>query len=71
MHFEHSAAALVPSVKQATLLPAYYRGFSTLLYLLSAITILTALIVFVFLREENDTVEEMKQEVMPSDKVES
>ncbi|MFC6101537.1 MFS transporter [Olivibacter domesticus] len=52
------ALVLVPSVEKADLHQVYSKGFSTLMFLLCGITVLTALFVFIFLRKEVDTVEE-------------
>lgn len=69
------AAALVPSMERAAFLQGYSDGFSTLLWLLSAITMLTAVVVFLFLGRSHETVEDIEDEAeqaaavtMPSDK---
>lgn len=69
------AAALVPSMERSALLQGYSDGFSTLLWLLSAITALTAVVVFLFLGRSHETVEDIEDEAeqaaavaMPSDK---
>lgn len=58
---------------QAVLLYGYSGGFSTLLWMLSAITMLTALVVFLFLGRGSETAEDIEEEAelaaaMPSDK---
>jgi len=69
------AAALVPSMERSALLQGYSDGFSTLLSLLSAITMLTAVIVFFILGRSHETVEDIEDEAeqaaavaTPSDK---
>ena len=67
------AAALVPSMERAALLQGYGDGFSTLLWILSGITLLTALVVFLFLGRGSETVDQIEEEAelaaaMPSDK---
>lgn len=56
------ATALVPSMERAALLQGYSSGFSTLLWLLSGITILTAVVVFLFLGRSHETVEDIEDE---------
>ncbi|GGE55092.1 MFS transporter [Agaricicola taiwanensis] len=56
------AAMLVPTVDKTALMHEFSDGFSTLLWLLSGITILTALIVFFFLGRSHETVEEIEEE---------
>ena len=46
------ALALLPGVDRAALLHAYGAAFGTLLCVLAVVTVLTALVVFVFLRGE-------------------
>jgi hypothetical protein len=69
------AAVLVPSMERAALLQGYSAGFSTLLVLLSAITMLTAIVAFLFLGRSHETVEDIEDEAeeaaataMPPDK---
>jgi len=52
------ALLLVPSIEKADLHQAYSKGFSTLMFILCAITLLTALFVFIFLRKDVNTVED-------------
>ena len=52
------ALVLAPSIEKADLYQAYSKGFSTLMFLLCGITLLTALFVFIFLRKDVDTVED-------------
>ncbi len=66
------AAALLPSMGPAALLQGYSDGFSALLWLLTAITALTALVVFLFLGRGGETVGDLEEEAelvaaMPSD----
>lgn len=56
------AVALVPSLQRAALLHGYSEGFSTLLRLLSGITMLTAIIVFLLLGRSHETVEDIEEE---------
>ena len=56
------AAALLPSIGQAALLQGYSDGFSALLWLLTAITALTALVVFLFLGRGGETVGDLEEE---------
>jgi hypothetical protein len=67
------AAELLPSINQAALLQGYGDGFSSLLWLLTAITALTAVVVSFFLGRGSETVEELEEEeevvtAMQSDK---
>ncbi|GAA4919580.1 MFS transporter [Mucilaginibacter defluvii] len=56
------ASALVPQVDQTTLLLGYNNGFTAALWLLSGITLVTALTVFLFLGQSHQTVEAIEQE---------
>ncbi|WP_105435708.1 MFS transporter [Neorhizobium tomejilense] len=56
------AAELLPSIGQAALLQGYGDGFSSLLWLLTAITALTAVVVFLFLGRGSEGVEELEEE---------
>ncbi|CAH1660569.1 membrane hypothetical protein [Hyphomicrobiales bacterium] len=56
------AAALLPSMERVALLQGYSEGFSTLLWLLSAITMLTAIVVFLFLGRSHETVDDIEDE---------
>jgi MFS family permease len=67
------AAELLPSIGQAALLQGYGDGFSSLLWLLTAITALTAVVVFLFLGRGSERVEDLEEEAevaaaMQSDK---
>ncbi|MCY1251808.1 hypothetical protein D9M72_656400 [compost metagenome] len=46
------ALALLPGMDRAALLHAYGAAFATLLCVLAGVTVLTAVVVFVFLRGE-------------------
>ncbi len=46
------ALALLPGIDRAALLHAYGAAFGTLLCVLAGVTVLTAVVVFVFLRGE-------------------
>lgn len=56
------AATLAPSIERAALLQGYSDGFSALLWLLSGLTMLTALVVFLFLGRSHETVEDIEDE---------
>ncbi|MBP2558224.1 MFS family permease [Neorhizobium galegae] len=56
------AAVLLPSISQTALLQGYSDGFSSLLWLLTAITGLTAVVVFLFLGRGGETVEDIEEE---------
>ncbi|RWX78671.1 MFS transporter [Neorhizobium lilium] len=56
------AASLVPSLAPADLLAAYSAGFSTLLWLLTAITAFTALVVFGFLGRGGDIEKDLAED---------
>ncbi|WP_316777994.1 MFS transporter [Pedobacter antarcticus] len=57
------ASALVASVQRETLLQGYDKGFTATLWFLCGITVLTALIVFLFLGRSHETVENIEHEV--------
>ncbi|CDN54907.1 Major facilitator superfamily drug efflux transporter [Neorhizobium galegae bv. officinalis bv. officinalis str. HAMBI 1141] len=56
------AAGLLPSMGQVALLQGYSHGFSSLLWLLTAITALTAVVVFLFLGRGGETAEDIAEE---------
>ncbi|WP_029356413.1 MFS transporter [Bosea sp. 117] len=57
------AASAMPEVGRAALIQGYSAAFATLLIVLSAITVVTAVVVFVFLRRRDEDAAEARGEV--------
>ncbi len=60
-----AAGSIVPSVERLALLQAYSSAFGTLLWLLTAITTATAVVVFLYLGKGAEEVESAETDLMP------